>query len=56
MIIDDDKTTLFNELLTSGNVILTSQNDVREMVNHDPDHEKHCLSHKVGRKRHFNDF
>ena len=31
MIIDDDKTTLFNELVTLENVILTSQNEVREM-------------------------
>ena len=31
MIIDDDKMTLFNELVTLGNVILTSQIDVREM-------------------------
>ena len=31
VIIDDDKTTLFNELVTLENVILTSRNDVREM-------------------------
>ena len=31
VIIDDDKTTLFNELMTLENVILTSQNDVKEM-------------------------
>ena len=31
MIIDDDKTTLFNKLVTLENVILTSRNDVREM-------------------------
>ena len=31
MIIDDDKTTLFNKLVTLENVILTSWNDVREM-------------------------
>ena len=31
VIIDDDKTTLFNELLTLENIILTSQNDIREM-------------------------
>ena len=31
VIIDDDKTTLFNELMRLENVILTSQNDVREM-------------------------
>ena len=31
VIIDDDKMTLFNELVTLENVILTSRNDVREM-------------------------
>ena len=31
VIIDDDKMTLFNELVTLENVILRSRNDVREM-------------------------
>ena len=31
VIINDHKTTLFNELVTLENVILTSRNDVREM-------------------------
>ena len=31
VIIDDDKMTLFNELVTLENIILTSRNDVREM-------------------------
>ena len=39
MIIDDDKTTLFNELVTLKNVILTSRNDIREMEDDDDDNE-----------------
>ena len=35
VIIDNDKKTLFNELVTLENVILTSQNDVREMEDDD---------------------
>ena len=31
MIINDDKTTLFNEHVTLENVILMSRNEVREM-------------------------
>ena len=31
MIIDDDKTTLFNKLVMLENVILTSRNNIREM-------------------------
>ena len=37
VIIDDDKTMLFNELVTLENVILTSRTNVREME--DNDHE-----------------
>ena len=39
VIINDDKTTLFNELVALKNVILTSQNDVREMEDDDDNNE-----------------
>ena len=39
VIIDDDKTMLFNELVTLKNIILMSQNDVREMEDDDDDNQ-----------------
>ena len=39
VIIDDGKTTLFSNLVTLENVILTSRNDVREMEGDDDKNE-----------------
>ena len=39
VIVGDGKTTLFNDLVTIENVILTSRNDVREMEDDDDNNE-----------------
>ena len=39
VIIDDNKTTFFNELVALENVILTSRTDVREMEDNNNDNE-----------------
>ena len=39
VIIDDEKTTHFNDFFRCRDVIITSRIDVREMLDHDHDHE-----------------
>ena len=46
VIIDDRKTTLFNNLVTLDNIILTSQNDVREMDDDDDDPKRMVVTQK----------
>ena len=48
VIIDDDETTLFNELVTLKNVILRSRNNVREIEDDDDNNHPTCRLHVNG--------
>ena len=50
MIIDDEKTTHFNDFFRRHDMIITSRTNVREMVDHDLDHD---LSTFMFKRRNF---